>query len=61
LLEVKGPIRRMIFDNANQEEIREEAIRRGMVSLREAALRKIAAGTTTLREVLRVTVQEYTD
>jgi len=59
LLEIKGAIRRMIFDNANQEEIREEAIRRGMVSLREAALRKIAAGTTTLREVLRVTVQEY--
>jgi type IV pilus assembly protein PilB len=59
LLEVKGPIKRLIFDSANQEEIREEAVRRGMVSLREAALRKIAAGTTTVREVLRVTVQEY--
>lgn len=59
LLEVKGPIRKMIFDNANQEEIREEAVKRGMVSLREAALRKIAAGQTTVREVLRVTVQEY--
>jgi len=61
LLEVKGPIKRLIFDSANQEEIREEAIRRGMVSLREAAFRKIAAGTTTVREVLRVTVQEYED
>ena len=59
LLEIKGPIRRLIFDNANQEEIRDEAIKRGMVSLREAALRKIAAGVTTVREVLRVTVQEY--
>ncbi len=59
LLEIKGPIRRLIFDNANQEEIRDEAIKRGMVTLREAALRKIAAGVTTLREVLRVTVQEY--
>ncbi|NQT33586.1 Flp pilus assembly complex ATPase component TadA [bacterium] len=59
LLEIKGSIRRMIFDNANQEEIRDEASRLGMVSLREAALRKIAAGVTTLREVLRVTVQEY--
>lgn len=59
LLEVKGPIRRMIFDNANQEEIREEAIKRGMVTLREAGLRKIAAGITTIRELLRVTVQEY--
>ena len=61
LLEVKGPIRRLIFDNANQEEIRDEALDRGMVTLREAALRKIAAGTTTVREVLRVTVQEYED
>lgn len=61
LLEIKGSIRRMIFDNANQEEIRDEAIARGMVSLREAALRKIAAGITTVREVLRVTVQEYED
>lgn len=59
LLEIKGPIRRIIFDNANQEEIRDEAAKLGMVSLREAALRKIAAGVTTIREVLRVTVQEY--
>lgn len=61
LLELKGAIRRLIFDNANQEEIREEALRRGMVTLREAALRKISNGVTTLREVLRVTVQEYDD
>ena len=59
LLEIKGPIRRLIYDNANQEEIRDEAVKRGMVSLREAALRKIAAGVTTVREILRVTVQEY--
>jgi len=32
-----------------------------MITLREAALRKIAAGITTVREVLRVTVQEYED
>lgn len=61
LLEIKGPIRKLIFDNANQEEIREAALERGMVTLREAALRKIAAGITTVREVLRVTVQEYED
>ncbi len=59
LMEVKGNIRRLIFDNANQEEIKDEAINRGMITLREAALRKIANGVTTVREVLRVTVQEY--
>lgn len=61
LLQMRGQIRRMVFDNANQEEIREYAIKRGMITLREAALRKISAGTTTIREVLRVTVQEYED
>ncbi len=61
LLEMKGSIRKLVFDNANQEEIREEALERGMITLREAALRKIAAGITTVREVLRVTVQEYED
>jgi len=59
LLELKGPIRRLIFDNANQEEIRDLALERGMITLRESALRKISSGVTTLREVLRVTVQEY--
>ena len=58
---MKGSIRKLVFDNANQEEIREEALERGMITLREAALRKIAAGITTVREVLRVTVQEYED
>ncbi len=61
ILEIKGPVRTMIYDNANQEEIRAEALKRGMVTLREAALRKISAGITTVREVLRVTVQEYED
>ncbi len=61
LLEVKGEIRKMIYENANQEDIRDRALERGMITLREAALRKISSGVTTLREVLRVTVQEYTD
>jgi len=51
----------MIYENANQEDIRDRALERGMITLREAALRKISSGVTTLREVLRVTVQEYTD
>jgi len=61
LLEIKGDIRRMIYDNANQEEIRDTALAKGMITLREAALRKISTGVTTVREVLRVTVQEYED
>ena len=61
LMELKGPIRRLIFDSANQEEIRDAALKQGMITLRESALRKISMGVTTVREVLRVTVQEYDD
>ena len=48
--------RDLIFDNAPVVEIREAARRGGMKTLREDALRKAAAGTTTLEEVIRVTV-----
>jgi type II secretory ATPase GspE/PulE/Tfp pilus assembly ATPase PilB-like protein len=59
MLEMKQNIRRLVFDNANQEDIRAMAIANGMVPLREAAFRKIFKGVTTSHELLRVTVQEY--
>ena len=59
LLEMKQPMRRLVFENANEEELREMAVKLGMVSLRDAALKKIYAGITTPHELLRVTVQEY--
>ncbi|HEY3294698.1 MAG TPA: ATPase, T2SS/T4P/T4SS family [bacterium] len=59
MLEMKQNIRRLVFDNANQEDIREAAIANGMRPLRDAAFRKIFRGVTTAHELLRVTVQEY--
>jgi len=59
LLEMKQPMRRLVFENANEEELREMAVKLGMISLRDAALQKIYAGVTTPHELLRVTVQEY--
>jgi type IV pilus assembly protein PilB len=59
LLEMKQPIRRLVFDNANEEELRTTALKLGMLTLRDAALAKIYAGITTPHEMLRVTVQEY--
>lgn len=59
MLEMKQDIRRLVFDNANQEDIRAAAIANGMIPLREAAFRKIFKGVTTAHELLRVTVQEY--
>jgi type IV pilus assembly protein PilB len=59
LLEMRQPIRRLVFDNANEEELRTTALKLGMLTLRDAALAKIYAGITTPHEMLRVTVQEY--
>lgn len=59
VLEMKQNIRRLVFDNTNQEDIRTQAMENGMLTLRDAALEKIFSGMTTSHEMLRVTVQEY--
>ena len=58
IMEMRQKIRRLVFDSANQEDIREAAIQQGMVSLREAGILKIQHGITTIQEVLRSTVTE---
>jgi len=49
-------IRDLILRNAPTAEIREVARQQGMKTLREAGLRKVIEGTTTVEEVLRVTL-----
>jgi type IV pilus assembly protein PilB len=58
ILEMRQNIRRLVFENANQDEIKKQATENGMLSLRDSAFRKIFAGITTSHELLRVTVQE---
>ncbi len=58
VLEMRRNIRSLVFDNANQDEIRNAALANGMVTLRDAAFKKIFAGVTTSHELLRVTVQD---
>jgi general secretion pathway protein E len=45
----------LVQDGCDPQTLRKEAIRQGMLSLRLSGARKIAAGTTTSGEVLRVT------
>lgn len=58
ILEMRQNIRRLVFDNANQDEIRDQALENGMTTLRDSAFRKIFRGETTTHELLRVTVQD---
>ena len=55
---INDSIRLMILENKATDEIREEARRYGMVSLRDAGIQGIFEGTTTLEEVVRETVLE---
>ena len=59
ILEVRQNIRKMIFDNASQEQIREIAQQQGMISLREAGIQKALKGVTTLGEIKRATVEDF--
>ena len=55
LLVVDDQLRDIIAGNPNVAEFRRTCIERGMVTLRQDGMRKVAAGTTTMTEVLRVT------
>jgi general secretion pathway protein E/type IV pilus assembly protein PilB len=53
---ITDEIRRMIFNKAPSSQIRAVAREAGMRTLREDGLRKVAAGWTTLDEVMRTTM-----
>ena len=51
-------IRELVFENANEDKIRESALQENMVTLRESGNRRVLDGTTTIEEILRSTVEE---
>lgn len=58
LLDMSDAIREMIIDRRPGSEIRRQAEREGLSSLRASALKKVFSGHTTLHEVNRVTFVE---
>jgi type IV pilus assembly protein PilB len=61
LLDVSDDIRDLISSNASVDEIRNVARNEGMSTLREAGLKLIFDGQTTIDEVVRETVVEDMD
>ncbi len=55
ILPVDDLIKQLILDGVDTPKLKREAVRTGMRTLRQAALRKLAQGTTTFEEVVRVT------
>ena len=58
ILEVTSDMRKLIFDDASQIDIRNQAVENGMTPLRDAGIEKIKTGETTIEEVLRATVED---
>ena len=58
LMNMNDELRDMVMRNASTDEMRERARSYGMVTLRDAGLEAIYAGTTTVDEVVRETVVE---
>jgi type IV pilus assembly protein PilB len=58
LMMLNDEIRDMIIRNASTDELREAARKIGMVTLREAGMAAVFAGTTTAEEVIRETILE---
>ena len=51
-------LRKLVFDNANEDEIRQSALNNGMTTLRDAGLKRVIDGTTSIEEILRSTVED---
>ncbi len=56
VLEMSEPMRDMVLTGASAIELREQAIKEGMISLRRSGCRKVLDGVTTIEEIIRETV-----
>ncbi|HSL81909.1 MAG TPA: GspE/PulE family protein [Thermoanaerobaculia bacterium] len=55
ILPIDEGVKELVARGADSPEIKREAVNRGMRTLRQSALRKLAEGVTTFEEVVRVT------
>ena len=58
IMEINSVVRNLIYKNADQDALFEQAKENGMTTLREAGIGKVESGETTISEILRSTVQD---
>ncbi|HKV05686.1 MAG TPA: type IV-A pilus assembly ATPase PilB [Candidatus Acidoferrales bacterium] len=56
VMEINDELRELILVGASALELKKKALEQGMITLRRSGLQKVAAGLTTMEEVLRETV-----
>ncbi len=59
VMAIQDELKEFILNGASSLEIKREAMRLGMQTLRQSAFKKLAEGTTTLSEVLRVSTADH--
>ena len=59
VLEMTRPIRRMVLDGLNEDQIKQKATAEGMMTLRKHGIRKILEGVTTIDEVRSATLADH--
>jgi type IV pilus assembly protein PilB len=59
VMEIRDELKEFVLNGASALELKREAIRLGMKTLRQSALSKVAEGVTTLSEALRVSSADY--
>lgn len=55
IMEVNDKIKELILDRASTHIVKQAAVENGMITLRQAAFKKVLAGTTTVEEMMRIT------
>lgn len=56
IMEVDESVRKLVLDDAPSSKVRDVAIARGMRTLREAGIRKVIEGATSLEEIMQATI-----
>jgi type IV pilus assembly protein PilB len=59
VMETTKPVRRMVLDGLNEDQIKQKAVSEGLITLRKSGIRKILAGVTTIEEVRAATLADF--
>jgi type IV pilus assembly protein PilB len=59
VLELSRPIRRMVLDGLNEDQIKQRAVSEGFMTLRKSGIQKILDGVTTIDEVRAATLADH--
>jgi len=58
-MDLKEELKEFVLNGASALELKREAVRLGMKTLRQAALSKVAEGQTTLAETFRISTMDH--